>query len=182
MTTTERFREKLTQSIREVEHDGFPMRLRLIPVEIWIEHGKVPQHLANTYLRAISGDEEGVHLAAAAVSQMTDDDALALLRFKQSVIEYAAIEPKIVFADRELAEGEISAAEVASVAPGILDFIFNYATGQAAQSPVETITGEISAGALESFHQDSGSSSPPSGFVVHGSDFQADALTIPGDQ
>lgn len=158
---------------RLVEFDGFPLRLRRVPMELWIQHNRVPQFISTMVLRMMSGDAAGVERAAASLS---DEEALSYLRFRRAVVEYAAVEPKIVFDERELAADEVSAEEMMSAAPGLLDFIFNWACGLAPDSPVTTAGGEVSAAALQSFRGDEGRAAEPAGFVVHGADVSGEAV------
>lgn len=160
---------------RLVEFDGFPLRLRRVPMELWVQHQRVPQFISTMVLRMMSGDADGVGRAAAALS---DEEAMNYLKFRRAVVEYSAVEPRIVFDERELGEDEISAEEMMSASPGLLDFIFNWACGVAADSPVMTEESEVSAGALHSFRGDETGHSEPAGIVVHGADVSDAAIGV----
>jgi hypothetical protein len=171
---TERFKAKLqAEEGREVEYNGFPLKLRFAPLEAWIHAGRVPQYFASQFLHAqVALDAETPDVPKADL-----EDAKAFLQFKRSVIEHCAIEPRITYGEDSDA---IRAEEIDSNAPGLLHFIFMYGIGQTSHATVKTVNGEVSAQALATFRDDGtgpdGTNSPSS----HGADVQLQAVGAVG--
>lgn len=174
MTITERFRAKLqAEEGREVEFQGFPLKLRFAPLEVWIQAGRVPQYFASQFLQAqVSLDAEVPDVPKADI-----EDAKAFLQFKRAVIEHCAIEPRITYGEDTDA---IRAEEIDSNAPGLLHFIFMYGIGQTSHATVQTVNGEVSASALATFRDDGTRANGTDSPGAHGADFWAKAVSATG--
>lgn len=174
----DRFRARLAQGTRETEFEGFPLRLRFVPMALWLERGQFPQMLAGMYLSGIAGDADGVAAEAERiVRSLTNEDAVEFLRFKRRVIEYAAVEPRIVFEERELTDDEVSAEELATISPGILDYVYLYAMRQTAEAQIPLADGkEVSGETLANFRPDGEGEERSPGFIVHGAEFQRSSV------
>jgi len=175
----ERFRARMEERRGvEVEFDGFPLRLQYAPLEVWVQSGRVPQTLAAAYVAAQTGRGG----AGAAVGEgITDEEQRDYLEFKRRVVEFCSISPKIVFDARELANGEMSAEEVAAVVPGLLDFIYFFALRLQPGATIRTKGGEVEVDSLSNFRDDGDGPEKPVGIIVHGANVQPAAVGAAGD-
>ena len=172
MTITERFKAKLQATEgREVEYNGFPLKLRYAPLEIWIAHGRVPQFLASKFLAAQAAIDAGEP------QQATLEDANAYLSFKKQVIEFCAIEPRITYGD---APDAIKAEEIDATVPGLLNFVFAFGLRQAEDSAIETANGEVNVNALASFRDNGERAFGIDSASAHGADVLTEAVNVAG--
>lgn len=171
-TITERFKAKLqADEGREVEFNGFPLKLRFAPLEVWVQAGRVPQYLASQFLQA------QVTTDYAESPQASLDDAKQFLEFKRAVIEHCAIEPRITYGNDADA---IRAEEIDSTCPGLLAFIFAYGLRQTEHATVKTINGEVSAEALATFRDDGTGPDGTDSNSAHGANVQPEAIGVAG--
>jgi hypothetical protein len=173
-TITERFKAKLqAEEGREVEYNGFPLKLRFAPLEAWIQAGRVPQYLASQYLQAQVTTEPDY----AETPKASEEDGKSFLNFKRGVIEFCAIEPRITYGDDADA---IKAEEIEATASGLLQFIFAFGLRQTEHATVQTVNGEVSAKALATFRDDGTRANGTDSPSTHGADVQSEAVCAVG--
>jgi hypothetical protein len=165
MTITEQARERLAQSQPELEYQGFKLRLRYAPLILWTQNGRIPQWLSTLF--AQHAQEENPTYIEEPV--LTDAELAAWQKFKQDVIEYACVEPLVSFSG---APERFAADEIEGAAPGILEFVFAFATRQLKQE------GVLSVASLETFRDDRAGQSESVGAGVHRAELWAEAVGV----
>lgn len=144
MTITEKVQAKIKATQIETEWSGIPLRLRLAPLTLWAEQGRVPQHLATIYQQSLAGEKPDTSEPVI----VSESDKQDWEDFRRRVIEYSAMEPLVTFGDVADTDA-VKADELEAVAPGVLNFIYGYA--------VRVITpkkDEVSVDTLANFRQD----------------------------
>ena len=132
--------------------DGFEFRARRASLQAYIMAGRVPQYLADTYLKATMKREPDDDDEAEIEQPLASDtEAQEFLRFQRLIIEDSIVEPKIVFEDRELKDGEMYASEFDD---STISKLFFWAISGAHGVPVLTRSGEVTAQAVENFRDD----------------------------
>ncbi len=171
-TITEHNAQRLAQDQLETEYDGFKLVLRRAPVSLWLRNGRVPQSLASLMLASFKDKDTDFQPEA------TAEEVAAFEKFKQDVITYTCVEPKIIFEGSGVG---ISAEELEASAPFILEYIFHYGTRQIDGKPEASDEGEASVKTLETFRNDAPGAEGIAGDSVHGADVQQKAVGNAGD-
>lgn len=157
----EEFKKQIAQAAQQ-EAAGQPVTVggvtfigRRVSMETYLATGRIPQRLASL----LSNDPD-----TAEASEWTVADLTSLGNFARMVITDAVVRPKIVYDDRPLKAGEIS---VADLPQGWLDQVYQWALHGAANLPVETVGGETSVAALETFPDNGSGQEQSAGTGLH---------------
>lgn len=138
-------------SAQEVEFKGVKLKLRVAPLDLWVQRGDVPLYYQSEYLSAIGGKTEQPDLTSAQAIQKGRDD----LAFKEKAIRYCLIDPPLTAENAEKKEGEITFEEIQAI-EDLYEFLWAFAIYRGKVSTIKTKGGEINADDLATFRQEQG--------------------------
>lgn len=143
---------------------GFTFVGRRLPLERWIQSGRVPQALTAQMIRISRGEQSDVD-----EDDLSTDDIVAGRAFVSDAITYCVVSPRIVTHTRPPAKGEVRYSEIFDPRPDLIDALMGWIYANCPGVPVRTEGGETSVKALTHFSDDAeGSAGPESGAPVPG--------------
>lgn len=132
-----------------VDFRGVKLRLRLAPLEIWVNNGRMPARYRADYLRGLSGGFD----AQLPVIEDPEAESLEFIQFREDVVRFALMEPKIAPRDTEPKKDEVALEDLQQI-PDLYNFVFAYATFNG-NAMIPTREGSVSADALSTFREES---------------------------
>lgn len=145
--------------------DNITIRARRVTLAPYIATGRVPQRLVNLLAGREEDEADG---EAREQRDISPNELFSLGAFVRAVITDSMIEPRIVFEQRPLGEGEISAFEFTQ---DWLNSVYQWSLHGA----IATTEGEVPATALENFHQEQAGPGQPVDAGTHGQELRAAA-------
>lgn len=148
--------------------EDFPFLGTRLPISEWMENGLVPQSLADKLIdfqQASEGDEFSIK----------GDELKHWYRLEKRIVQATIVEPRIVFEDRELNEGEFFAGNLPG---GFMQAVMLWAIRLSSGVPVATVEGQTTLEAVETFRPDGARAGESIGVGAHSEDVQSAAIGL----